>query len=52
MTERHSPEDDDRLEQQLEEDARQLEEIHDPMSLGDPEAGRAVREMGEKRTRS
>lgn len=52
MTEPHSPEEDARLEQQLEEDARQIDEIHDPMGLGDPEAGRAVREMGEKRTRS
>jgi len=52
MAERNSPEDDARLKQELEEDARRLEEIHDPMDLGDPGAGKAVREMGEKRTRS
>jgi hypothetical protein len=52
MAQRHSRPDDARLEQELEEDARQLEEIHDPMDLGDPGAGQAVREMGEKRSRS
>lgn len=52
MARQHSPENDADLEQELEEDARQLEEIHDPLGLGDPGAGEAVREMGEKRSRS
>ena len=52
MTERHSVEDNARLEEKIREDARHLEETHDPLDLGDPGAGEAVREMGEKRSRS
>ena len=47
-----SRQDDGKLVRELNEDAEEIERTRDPMDLGDPEAGEAVSQMAEKRTRS
>jgi hypothetical protein len=48
-----SREDDEQLVRDLNEDAEEIERTRDPMELGhDPQAGEAVSQMADKRTRS
>lgn len=48
-----SRKDDERLVRELNEDAEEVEELHDPMGMGhDPEEARTISEIADKRTRA